>query len=172
MKTNPFLNVMRNLIVKTAIAFGLIGYLLSSRRIILFLNTLNPFQGLLVYYLQIFVVLEVLQYFGLVIGGVKQQTVSQTFGELMIIFAFFILVDMESERIQHVVGEDTKKEQTCPNVYLQAEDGATYYLWKTYVTNDPESLRILTFVITPIVLASIGLYLTGGKAVQRDLLGG
>lgn len=163
---------MRNLILKTAIAFGLIGYVLSSRRYILLLNSLNPFQGLLVYYLQIFVVLEILQYFGLVIGGVKQQTLKQTLGELMIIFAFFIIVDMESEWIQVVVGDDTKQKQNCPKVYLQAEDGAAYYLWKTYVTDDHEKLRVLTFVLTPIVLASIGLFLTGGKVVQRDLLGG
>jgi hypothetical protein len=162
---------MRNLILKTAIAFGLIGFTISSRWYILSTNELNPFQGLLVYYLQIFIVLEILQYFGLVIGGVKQQTIGQTIGELMIIFAFFILVDMESERIQYVVGEHTNETQNCPNVYLQSEDGATYYLWKTYVTENPEALRILTFVITPIALASIGLYLTGGRVVQRDLLG-
>lgn len=162
---------MRNAILKTAGAFALLGYIFSSRKFILFLNQLNPLQGLLFYYFQIFLTLETLQYFGLVIGGVKMNSIAQTIGELMIIFAFFIIVDNESEWIQIVVGEDTKKKQNCPPLYLQAEDGATYFFWKTLTGAKPDTLRILTFIVTPILLVSTGLYLTGGKAVRRDLLG-
>jgi hypothetical protein len=162
---------MRNLILKTAGAFALLGWLFSSRKFILFLNQLNPFQGLLFYYLQIFLTLEVLQYFGLIIGGVRMTSLTQTLGELMMIFAFFIIVDNESEWIQIVVGENTKEKQNCPKVYLQAEDGATYYLWKTYVTKNEEVLRLLTFVVTPAILVGLGLYLTGGAKLRRELLG-
>lgn len=161
---------MRNLILKTAGMFALLGWIFSSRSFILFLNQLNPFQGLLFYYLQLFVTLEVLQYFGLIIGGVPMTSLTQTIGELMMIFAFFILVDQESEWIQRVVGEKEKKEQHCPKVYLQAEDGATYYLWNTYVTNNEEIVRFLTFVVTPAILVGIGLYLTGGAKLRRELL--
>lgn len=161
---------MRDLILKTAGAFALLGYIFSSRQFILFLNKLNPVQGLVFYYLQIFVTLEILQYFGLVIGGVKMTSLTQTIGELMMIFAFFVIVDNESEWIQVVVGEDTKKKQDCPKVYLQAEDGATYYFWQSLIGNNPDMLRILTFVVTPALLVSVGLYLTGGKSVRRDLL--
>lgn len=161
---------MRNLILKTAGAFALLGYLFSSRKFILFLNGLNPFQGLLFYYLQIFVTLQTLQYFGLVIGGIKMTSLWQTIGELMIIFAFFVIVDNESEWVQVVVGDQTKEKQNCPPLYLQSEDGATYYVWKTLTGASHETLRVLTFVVTPIALISAGLYLTGGKAVRRDLL--
>lgn len=163
---------MRDLILKTAGAFALLGYLFSSRKFILFLNSLNPFQGLLFYYLQLFVTLEILQYFGLVIGGVKMTDFSQTIGELLIVFAFFILVDQESEWVAQVVGDKEGKKKDYPVVYTQAEDGAVYYLWSTYVTKSPETVRFLTFVLTPVVLVAIGLYLTGGAKVRRDLLMG
>ena len=161
---------MKQLILKTAVAFAILGYLFSSRQFILFLNRLNPFQGLVFYYLQLFVTLEVLQYFGLVIGGVKMQSFTQTIGELMIVFAFFILVDQESAWVAYVIGEDEGKKKDYPVVYTQAEDGAVYYLWSTYVTKNPDTARMLTFVITPVVLVAIGLYLTGGAKVRRDLL--
>jgi len=161
---------MQRLILKTALAFAVFGYLFSSRQFILFLNRLNPFQGLLFYYLQLFVTLEVLQYFGLVIGGVKMQSITQTIGELMIVFAFFILVDQESAWVAYVIGEDEGKKKDYPVVYTQAEDGAVYYLWSTYVTNNPDTARMLTFVVTPVVLVAIGLYLTGGAKVRRELL--
>lgn len=160
---------MRDLILKTAGMFALLGYVFSSRKFILFLNSLNPFQGLLFYYLQLFITLEVLQYFGLVIGGVKMQSLLQTLGELMIVFAFFIIVDQESGWVAQVVGDAEGKKKDYPVVYTQAEDGAVYYLWTTYVTSDHETARLLTFVVTPVILAALGLYLTGGKAVQRDL---
>lgn len=163
---------MKQLILKTAATFGVLGYLFSSRSFILFLNRLNPFQGLLFYYLQLFVTLELLQYFGLVIGGVKMTSLFQTLGELFIIFAFFILVDQESAWVAYVVGQEEGKKKDYPVVYTQAEDGAVYYLWSTYVTKDPDMARFLTFVLTPIVLVSIGLYLTGGAKVRRELLAG
>lgn len=158
---------MRQLILKTAAAFALMGYLFSSRKFILFLNAQNPFQGLLFYYLQLFVTLEILQYFGLVIGGIRMTSLAQTIGELLIVFAFFIIVDQESEWVAYVVGQ---QEGDYPVVYTQAEDGAVYYLWNTYVTKNPEVARILTFVVTPAILVSLGLYLTGGVQVRRELL--
>ncbi len=161
---------MKDLILKTAAAFALLGYLFSTRRFILFLSDLDPFQGLLFYYIQLFITLEVLQYFGLIIGGVRMQSFTQTLGELMIIFAFFILVDQESEWVAYVVGEQSGKKMDYPVVYTQAEDGAVYYLWTTYVTSNPDTARLLTFVLTPVVLVAGGLYLTGGGKVRRELL--
>lgn len=161
---------MRDLLLKTGAAFALLGYVFSSRRFIGFLNTLNPFQGLLFYYLQLFVTLEVLQYFGLVIGGVRMTNLSQTVGELLILFAFFMIVDQESGWVAYVVGEQEGKTKDYPVVYTQAEDGAVYYLWTTYGGQSPETARWLTFVVTPVVLVSLGLVLTGGKAVRRDLI--
>lgn len=155
---------------KTATAFALIGVLLSSRKYILFMNGLNPMAGLIVYYAQIFVTLEALQYFGLIVGGVRQNTLWHTLGEMMIIFAFFVIVNLESKWVQIVVGEETKQEQNCPRVYIQAEDGATFYVWNVLLGFSNETSRWLTFVITPTILVLAGMTLTSGKPIQRDML--
>lgn len=165
------------------LTFAALGFIFSSRPLILTLNTLNPFQGLVVYYTIIFITLEVLQYFGLIIGGIKIGSFTQTLGEMMIIFAYFIIFDMESAWIQDVVNESRGNNETvtkkasrkdtslgdqaldCPNVYLQAEDGATYYLVGRVVANK-EHARYITFVLIPALLAAAGLWLTRGRVYR------
>ena len=171
---------MDSIYVWFPLTFAFLGFLFSSRPLILAMNSLNPFQGLVVYYSIIFITLEVLQYFGLIIGGIKMGAMTQTLGELMIIFAYFIIFDMESAWIQEVVNEErggSKKERTkkdtslgnqaldCPNVYLQAEDGATYYLVGLLVKNK-EYARYVTFILIPAVLSFVGLWLTRGRVYR------
>ena len=157
-----------NTMLQAALTFALLGYLFSARKFISFLNTLTPTQGLIFYYFQLFVTLEVLQSLGLVVGGIRMATSMQTIGELLVIFGFFIIVDQESRWIQVVVGEETKQEQVCPGVYLQSEDGAVFEFWSTWF--EPETARLLTFVLTPAVLVAAGTYLMGFKRIQRSLL--
>lgn len=135
---------------------------------IIFLNNLTPIKGLIFYYILLFVTLEILQWFGLVVGGIKMQSLRQTLGELFIIFSFFIIVDFESAWIAYVVGENEGKKKDYPIIYTQAEDGAIYYMWTTYVTSNPEIARILTYVLTPSILVSIGFFLTGGSNIKRE----
>ena len=79
----------------------------------------------------------------------------------MITFAFFILVDWTSPYIQYITGR--KAEDVSP-IFYQDEDGATYSFWNTIIkVNDIEQLRILTFVITPFLLALIGGLLVEGR---------
>ena len=80
-------------ILKFVIAFALLGFLFSTKTMIIALNSLSPIKGLIIYYFILFITLELLQWFGLIIGGVKIQNIRQTIGELLIIFAFFIIVD-------------------------------------------------------------------------------
>lgn len=154
--------------LQSALVFAFLGYVFSSRKFVVFLNTLSPTQGLIFYYFQLFVTLQVLQYLGLVVGGVKIASTMQTIGELFVIFAFFILVDQESRWVQVVIQEDTKQEQRCPQLYLQSEDGATFEFWSCWF--DPDTARVLTFIVTPAILVSIGTYLMGFKPIQRSLL--
>ena len=154
--------------LQAALAFGVLGYLFSSRTLITFLNTLSPFQGLVFYYLQLFVTLEVLQWMGLVVGGVKITSPVQTLGELMIIFAFFILVVQKSQWVEHVIEQQTGQVQNYPVIFVHSEDGATYAFWRHFA--EPETARILTFVVTPAILVTIGTYLMGFRRIQRHLL--
>ena len=147
-------------------AFALIGYLFTTKKMILFLNTLTPFQGLLFYYFQLFTIINVLQCFGLVIGSYKMTTISQSIGELLIIFSFFIIVNFESYFVQWSVDSNTKKDENksknCTTIYLQSEDGATYDLVDGYLNNPPLS-RIITFIVVPFVLTFLGTQLITHK---------
>lgn len=145
------------------IIFACIGFLVSTKSWLLFLDTLNPAQGLAVYYFIVFITISVLQYFGLVIGGQKMQSFRQTIGEILIIFSFFILFNFESQYVQWVV--DKSKNNTssnCTTVYDQSEDGATYYLVNSSI-NSPEKSRYITFVIIPFILTLIGVMLVQEK---------
>jgi flagellar biosynthesis protein FlhB len=170
------------------LVFGFLGFMFSSRPIILAFNSLNPIQGLIAYYTIIFLTLEMMQFVGLVIGGVAMSSPLQTLGETMILFAYFIIFDMTSAWVQYVVDEDMEKRGVkknekkqdkstslgqqpleCPNLYLQAEDGATFYTVSQFV-KDKENVRYITFVAMPAILAFIGLILTRGK-VSRTMFG-
>lgn len=157
-----------NTMLQAALAFATLGYLFSSRTLITFLNGLTPFQGLVFYYVQLFVTLEVLQRMGLVIGGVKMTSPYQTIGELIIIFAFFILVVQKSQWVEHVIEEQTGQPQNYPVIFVHSEDGATYAFWRMFA--GPDTARILTFVVTPAILVAIGTYLMGFRRIQRHLL--
>lgn len=140
------------------LAFGILGFLFSSRKWILFMNNLNPLTGMVVYYIILTVTLILLEYFGLIIAGIKFESINQTLGTILIIFSFFILVNWESCYINVV----TKGNCDMSNVYLQSEDGAVYYLWSK-LTDNINLLRILTYIVTPVVLSFIGQNMITGK---------
>jgi hypothetical protein len=149
------------------IIFACIGFLISSKSWLLFLDSLNPAQGLAVYYFIVFVTISVLQYFGLVIGGQKMQSFRQTIGEILIIFSFFILFNFESQYVQWVVDKSKNNNASsasanCTTVYDQSEDGATYYIVNG-ITNSPEKSRYITFIAIPFILTLIGVMLVQEK---------
>ncbi|MEM3875274.1 MAG: hypothetical protein QXU45_09120 [Candidatus Bathyarchaeia archaeon] len=147
--------------VMLAIAFALLGFALSSRQWILFLDSLNPLQGLIVYYVIIFTSIFVLSRMDLVVLGFKIRGVKQTLGLTLITFAFFIIVDWESPYIQAVTGRSV--EAVSP-VYFQCEDGAVWYAWSQLLPMAPvETLRLLTYVFTPLLLALLGGFLVSEK---------
>jgi hypothetical protein len=140
-----------------AISIAIMGFVLSSREWILFLNSLDPVQGLFVYYVILYSSLTVLSYLGLVIFNIKIKNPIQTFGLILITFAFFITVDWESPYIQLITKGNVENAST---IFYQSEDGATWYFWSNVVgVKNIETLRLLTFVLTPFLLCLIGSYL-------------
>jgi hypothetical protein len=140
------------------------GFVFSMRPWILFLDSLNPFTGLIVYYIILYITLYVLSKMGLVIWKIRIKTPLQVLGCLLITMAFFITVDWESPWIQYVTG---RASADVSNVLYQSEDGAFWYLW-SFLTNNFEVLRILTYVITPFVLTLIGVILVR----KAEIIGG
>jgi hypothetical protein len=143
--------------ITLAIFIAILGFVFSTREFILFLNVLDPIEGLIVYYLILYSMLTLLSYFGLVIFNIKIKNPIQTFGLLLITFAFFITVDWESPYIQLITKGNTENASV---IFYQAEDGATWYFWNNIMgIKDIETLRLLTFVFTPFLLCLIGGYL-------------
>jgi len=144
-----------------AVAFALMGFAFSSREWLLFLDGLNPFQGLIVYYVIIFTSIFILSRLDLVVLGFRIRGLAQTIGLTLITFAFFITVDWESPYIQIATG---RQPVDMSPVYFQAEDGAVWYAWSQILpTAGPDVLRVLTYVVTPLILALVGGFLVSEK---------
>lgn len=137
-----------------AISFVVMGFIFSSRQFILYLNDLNPMQGLVAYYAILYGSVFILSLLGLTVFGFKIKKPLQHLGLLLIIFSFFITINWESPYVDYV----TKGHYVDVSpIHYQAEDGATYYFWeKVMHIEDINKLRIMTFMITPFVLSLIG----------------
>jgi hypothetical protein len=136
--------------VALAVAFAVMGFFFSTRTWLLFLNGLSPLGGLIVYYLVLYLSLYALSQLGLVLFGVKIDKPLQTLGLLCITFAFFIVVDWTSQYGATVTGH--------PNIsviFLQDEDGVTFWAWSQIVSNI-YLCRIMSFFVTPFLLCLLG----------------
>lgn len=140
--------------VLLVVTIAVLGFVFSTRQWILFLDSLTPATGLVIYYAIIFTCLYLLSRAGLIIYKFRIKSVVQVLGCVLITFAFFIITDWESMYIAIVTGKSTD----ISNVYLQAEDGAVWYLW-SQLTSNVEFLRLLTYVFTPALLTFIGVLL-------------
>lgn len=142
-----------------AIAFAIIGFLLTTR---LFLNTLeglNLFLGFIVYYSIIFLTIFILSKLDLVIFGLKIENFSQKIGLIFITFSFFILVNLESPYV-NIVTHGTA--ENVSNIYFMSEDGLVWGFW-SLMFNNVTLLRVLTFMVTPFILTLLGGLLVSEK---------
>ena len=147
--------------ISLAIALAAVGFLFTMREMILFLNDLTPLLGLLVYYGIVYSALFILSRMDLVIFGFKIKNVAQTVGLTIITFAFFITVNWTSPYIQYVTMGSV---QGASNIFYQSEDGAMWYLWSLLLpTVGEEIVRILTYVVSPFLLALLGGLLVSGR---------
>jgi hypothetical protein len=140
--------------LKLSITFGFLGFIFSSRMWIKTIDKLTPTKGLLIYYIIIYISIYILSQLGLVIGHSKITNYIHTLGVVMILFSFFIIFNWESEYINIVTKGDFDNKKIS-KIYLQSEDGATFDFYYN-ITKNIELSRILTFVVTPIVLTFVG----------------
>ena len=90
-----------------AVVFAVMGFLLSSKKFVLFLGGKTPFIGLLIYYAIMFASLFILSKLGLTVLNVKIEKFLQTIGLLLITFAFFVVINFESQYVQ-IITENTE----------------------------------------------------------------
>ena len=138
-------------------ALGIIGYVFTIKPWLLFMDKLDPFIGLIVYYIILTFTITIIQFLGMSIGGIdyNYNIVNYTTGLLFIIFSFNLVTSWQSCYINEIT------KGNCDNVssiFLHTEDGATYYLLSNIIKNQ-EIKRIATYVITPFVFSFIGIYL-------------
>lgn len=140
--------------------FGVLGFIFSLRPWILFMNTLSPLVGLIMYYVLLIIITVLLEHSGLTVAGINFNTFGQAIGTILIIFSFFIIIKWQSCYMDYAI--HGRKCENIDNIFLHSEDGATYYLWSKMV-KDPNTLRILTYIITPVLLSYIGMNLITEK---------
>ena len=147
-----------------ALVVGLMGFFLTIRQFILFMNNMNPLVGFAIYEVILFLILYVLGRGGLVIFKTQIKSLTQTVGLYLITFAMFITIDWTSGYIQYVC---TGSFAGVSSVYMQSEDGVTWYLWSLIIPTTSalavEAVHILTYVVTPICLCLLGGYLARGR---------
>ena len=159
---------LQNREIALACAIAALSLLFTLRPVLLFLNTLNPFIGMIIYYVVLYGCLLILGHFGLTIVNTKIKKPLQTFGLLLITFAFFIGVGLSSAYIQY---ETTGSVQGASPIYYQCEDGAVVWLWTLFIpltsSFNATLVWILAYGLTPFMLALVG----GLLALDKPRLG-
>jgi hypothetical protein len=141
------------------LSFAIIGYLVTTKYFLTFLNGLDPVRGLTVYYLIVSCAIILLEYIGLIIADVHFNSFYHFLGTLLLNFSFFTIVIWSNCYVAEITkGICTTAPGNISNIYLNTESGASYYLWSK-ITDDIRTRRILTFIITPFVLSILGLIL-------------
>jgi len=150
-----------------AVAIAIMGFVLTSRQWILWLNTLTIVGGFLVYYALLYGALYVLEKMGLVVFGFKIKDPKQTVGLLLISFSFFAICNWENPYVQYVT---TGSFSGASNVFYQTEDGL---LWEATThllpTLSVEVQRIFAFVVMPFLIALLGVTLVSKKIQLQSI---
>ena len=168
-------------VIRVIIGLALMGILAASRSFIIFMNKLNPLQGLVIWYSLLAIALFIILH-GRRIAVAGLGTRSLGFAEiiatLMIIWAFQIVLGVESPWAAQASGINPNQ---VPGVLYQSEDGVTYtllynlfwslspyfpnLLWKTY----PEFIAFATYVLAPIILVLLASLILTAKRFQATV---
>ena len=147
---------------------ALMGFFLYSRSMVLWLDKLTIFQGWLFYNVLWFIIIYVGSRQGFFIYEPKKVPLTQAIGLYLITTAVLMTVNWESGYVQLM----TRGNQDMSTVYVQTDDGMSWFYITTYVpgvdvndclTNDNCTARILFIVAIPFILALIGGFLLTGR---------
>jgi hypothetical protein len=150
--------------IALAVAFAVMGFLFYTRTFLLAINTLNPIEGLVVYYVVIWSSIFILSKLDLVIFGIKIKSLQQTIGLLLITFSFFVVVDWSSAYVQWAT---TGHFTGASGVLYQDEDGFMWQIWTTLIPATSNIViwfdRVFAFSVSPALIALLGGALTSKK---------
>jgi len=143
--------------------FAIIGFLITTKPSLQFFSKLTPLEGLLVYYFITYLALMMLQRVGLTIGKMEFNTHLHTIGSMLIIFAFLTVFGLNSKFI--VLFEEQDKETAMEKgtaITMQSEDGGLFFIWEKLLNGNMELARIMTYVVSPFILVTVGIQLIYG----------
>ena len=149
------------------ILVGVFGFLASMKSVIVGLNKLNPIAGFFVYYFIWFGIVFALSLTGFMIFGHKIKNPFQIIGTLLIVFSVNVILNFTSGYTVLVASGSMANNL---QILLASEDGLLWHLFYNVlgITNIFVS-RILTYVISPMILSVIGVFLV--KKVDLDMFG-
>ena len=137
-------------------AFGVLGFVFTSRPWLQWLDTLSPEMGFMVKTAVIFLVVLGLQG----IDGLIKMNHGQTLGVLFVYTAFLMIFNYQSGWI---------KDSGSANVELQTADGIAYHRSKNSLNLNPEMARLVSFVVVPVLLVLVGsIFIRRGQNVNLD----
>lgn len=137
--------------VGLAAGVAVAGLVFTSRTWLGLVNTLGPEAGLIVKNFIILFVIYLLHF----VDGLIGQPHQQALGFLLVYVSFSMIFNYQSEWIT---------DSDAENVERQTPDGAVYHRVRNLGLN-PDSARIVTFVIVPFVL-----FLVGSQFIKRGKL--
>jgi len=168
-------------VARVMLGLALMGFLVAYKNFIVFMNKLNPLQGLVIWYgLLAMALLIIFHGRTVAIAGVGSRSLGilEVMAILMVVWAFQIVLGVQSPWAAYASG---KSPEQVPNVIYQSEDGVTYtllynlfwslspyfpnQLWKTY----PEFIAFLTYVIAPIILVGLASLLLSAKKFKATV---
>lgn len=126
-----------------AIAIAIIGFIFTSRAWLNTLHTLSPEAGLILKNVIIFSIILILH----VMNSEVATPHRQALGVFFIYIAFLMIFNYQSDWID---------ESDSENVSRQTVDGAVYNRARTTLNLDPDSSRLVTFVVAPFLLVLFG----------------
>ena len=168
-------------VIRVMVGLAMIGALAASRSFIVFMNKLNPLQGLVIWYSLLAIALFIILHGrSITVAGLGTRSLGFTeiLATLMIVWAFQIVLGVESPWAAQASNLDPSQ---VPAVLYQSEDGVTYTLlynlfwslspcfpnplWKTY----PDFIAFTTYVLAPIILVLLASLILTAKRFQTTV---
>jgi hypothetical protein len=133
------------------------GYIATDKKFLLWLNTLNAWQGFLFYYAILFTVVFLVSKVGFNVGIFKADNMKQTIGVMLFLFAIFTIINWENPYVQYVTKGNI---DGASNVFYGSEDGMSWSLFYDYFhMKTPETIRYLAFMLVPVISMALSLIL-------------
>ena len=130
--------------LRLAATFAILGFVFTSKQWLHFLNRYNPEMGLIIKHSVILLSIYILAWSDPYIKFVQHH---QAVGVLLLYMTFVLIFNYQSQWI-----EDVKAE----NVEEQTFDGVIYHRSKQILNVEPQTARIVSFVIIPFILVIFG----------------